>query len=117
MPKRERSKLEVQLEKQLSLAVSAGRIPPFTTEYYAIIGRKFRYDFAWPDYDLLLEVQGGIWGVGAHSGGTGALRDFEKQSLAAVGGFYVITCGPSQIREGKAISWVMQYFERRGYHG
>jgi hypothetical protein len=94
------------------MAKRAGKIPALPVEeWVAIPGRKFRFDFGWPDYNLAIEVQGGIWGLGAHSGGTGALRDFEKQSLAAIHGIYLITCGPSQIREGKALSWVIQFFE------
>lgn len=63
--------------------------------------RKFRFDFAWPDYRLYLELQGGTWrgGGGAHRG-SGAIRDMEKFSEASILGWRGLYCTPDQFFGG-----------------
>ena len=68
--------------------------------------RKWRLDLAWPDLQIAVEVQGGIWTGGRHTRGQGAARDYDKLSTAAVMGWCVILVTPSQIKSG---IWV-QYF-------
>lgn len=54
--------------------------------------RQFRFDYAWPQKRIALEVEGGIWrkGGGAHSHPTGIIRDIEKYNLAMMQGWRVI---------------------------
>ena len=58
-------------EREFAFQCQAYRLPSWHEQYpfAASLGRKFRADFAWPEYQLLVEVQGGIWrrGGGAHS--------------------------------------------------
>jgi len=102
------SHLEDTLESQLALA----GLPAATREYRAIDGRKFRWDFAWPEYGLLVEVQGGTWGKGAHSTGAGISRDTEKLNLASLDRWFVMQFTPDQIRAGKALRWLQAFFEQ-----
>ena len=60
-------------------------------------GRKFRADFAWPAWQLLLEQEGGIFTRQAHGSITGLLRDLEKYNLAATLGYRVIRCVPAKL--------------------
>lgn len=59
--------------------------------------RKFRFDFAWPEHRLALEVEGGVWSGGAHGRGTGIVRDMEKATLAAEEGWRIIRVTPSKL--------------------
>ena len=59
--------------------------------------RKFRFDYAWPDAQVALEVEGGVWTGGRHTRGTGFLRDMEKYNHAAVRGWYVVRCTPDTL--------------------
>jgi very-short-patch-repair endonuclease len=101
------SHLEDTLHAQLALA----GFTAFKREFCAIPGRKFRWDFAWPDNKLLVEVQGGTWNGGAHGRGSGIAKDTEKLNLAVINGWRVLQFTPDQIRQGKALRWVQQFFK------
>lgn len=60
-------------------------------------GRKFRWDFAWPDAKVALEVQGSIWTRGAHGRGTGIMRDHEKFNLGCCLGWRLLQCVPKDL--------------------
>lgn len=102
------------LEDTLALHIRAKRLQIPEREYLAIPGRRFRFDFAWPRFRLLVEVQGGTWGKGAHSSGLGIARDCEKGNLATLAGWRCLTVTTDQIRAGKAIEWIEQAMTRFG---
>ena len=62
--------------------------------------RKWRFDFAWPEVLVALEVDGGIWTQGRHTRGVGVLGDHEKLNAAAVLGWRVIRCTPGTLADG-----------------
>ncbi len=53
--------------------------------------RKWRFDFAWPDYKVAVEVEGVLWqgGGGRHQRVQGFLRDAEKYEAATLLGWTV----------------------------
>lgn len=59
--------------------------------------RKWRFDFAWPDALLALEVDGGIYTQGRHSRGAGKEADFEKGNEAAALGYRILRCTPRKL--------------------
>jgi hypothetical protein len=68
-------------------------------EYPGIPNRKFRFDFCHPSTRVAIEIQGGIWVRGRHSGGVGQLRDFEKLNLAILGGWSVFQLSSEMISD------------------
>jgi hypothetical protein len=54
------SKLE---EHFYNMVISSGIQVP-TREYVFAPPRKWRFDFAWPDIKLAVEINGGIWNNG-----------------------------------------------------
>ena len=98
------------LEETLALQIRAAGLPAPAREFKAVPGRRFRFDFAWPEFQLLLEVQGGTWGKGAHSSGVGIARDCEKGNLATLAGWRTLNVTTDQIREGKAIRFLQSFF-------
>lgn len=100
------SKLEEALLHQITLA----QLPVPTRELVAIPGRRFRFDFAWPDYRLLVEVQGGTFSRGAsgHSSGMGINRDCEKNNLAVLAGWRLLAFDTKQIKSGQALRWLQE---------
>lgn len=44
----------------------ADKLPRFECEYRFDDVRKFRFDFAWPNLKLGIEIEGAIWSKGAH---------------------------------------------------
>lgn len=70
-------------------------IPQPVREYRAVEGRRFRWDLAWPEHRLLVEINGGIYTRG-RSGHTGAslAKDFDKLNAATVAGWRSLVFGP-----------------------
>ena len=47
----------------------------------------WRLDFAWPEYRIALEVEGGVWSRGRHVRGRGFLEDVRKYNCLAAHGW------------------------------
>lgn len=95
---RQPSKLEATFSG--ALAMFGRDLPPHRTEYHAIPGRELRWDFAWPEHGILLEIQGGIFSKGrsAHSGAS-LVKDFLKNNLAVEHGWRVLYLSPKDMRK------------------
>jgi very-short-patch-repair endonuclease len=102
-PARKRTALyELTLVQQIVLA----KLPAPVLEHPGIPGRKFRFDLAWPDRHVALEIDGAVWINGRHSRGSGVQKDCEKFSLAAIYGWRVMRVTPDQVKSGKALRWL-----------
>jgi very-short-patch-repair endonuclease len=64
--------------------------PPYEKEYRFHPTRKFRFDYAFPDKKLAIEIEGGIWIRGRHTRPIGYAKDCEKYNIAALMGWRVI---------------------------
>ena len=87
------------MEKQIGLA----KLPEPVREMYFAKPRMWRFDFAWPDQMIALEVDGGIWTGGRHTKGAGYQADCEKLNEAAVLGWRVFRVTSSMIKTGYAL--------------
>jgi very-short-patch-repair endonuclease len=96
------------LEEALALQIKAWGLPQPVREHKGVPGRQYRIDFAWPDWMIALEVEGGIWKVGGHSSGTGITRDCEKHSLLALAGWRLLRVTGEHIQDGRAIAWIQE---------
>lgn len=63
-----------------------GRFPPFVREYAFHESRRWRFDFAWPDHMVALELEG----LGRHQKVEGYREDCVKYSEAAIAGWCVL---------------------------
>jgi very-short-patch-repair endonuclease len=52
--------------------------------------RRWRFDIAWPDLKVAVEVEGGVFVRGRHNRPTGFINDCEKYNAAAVMGWRVL---------------------------
>ncbi len=64
--------------------------------------RKWRFDLAWPELLIAVEVEGGIWVGGRHVRGEGYEADCEKYNEAQLAGWMVLRFTPGMIKKGKA---------------
>lgn len=64
--------------------------------------RKWRFDLAWPDLLIAVEIEGGIWTGGRHVRGEGYEADCEKYNEAQLDGWMVLRFTPGMIKRGKA---------------
>jgi very-short-patch-repair endonuclease len=59
--------------------------------------RRWRFDYAWPEQRVALEVDGGVWTGGRHTRGAGFIKDMEKLNTATVAGWRVVRVVPSKL--------------------
>jgi hypothetical protein len=74
-------------------------IPEPVCEYRFLPDRQFRWDYAWPDFMIAVEVEGGIWrkGGGAHSHPLNIERDIEKHNLGVMAGWKLLRYAPEDL--------------------
>jgi hypothetical protein len=82
-------------------------IPDPLCEYIFTTERGWRFDFAWPNGKIALEVEGGIWTRGRHTRGKGFFADMEKYNRAMILGWRVLRCSPDDL-----VSWMAGYMLR-----
>jgi very-short-patch-repair endonuclease len=71
----------------------------YRTEYRFHKPRRWKFDVAWPDCRVAVELEGGIWTRGRHTRGKGYRRDMEKYNAASMDGWTVLRYCANDIRE------------------
>ena len=77
--------------------MAAMRLPEPLAEFRFAPPRRWRLDFAWPEYKLALEVEGGVWTRGRHVRGKGFVRDMEKYNTLCVMGWRLLRVAPADL--------------------
>jgi hypothetical protein len=72
-------------------------VPEPECEYSWHPERKYRADYAWPAFKLLVEIDGGLFIQGGHSRGAARLYDMRKDREATLLGWRVMRYGPDEI--------------------
>ncbi len=72
-------------------------------EYVFHETRKWRFDFAWPQFKIAVECEGGAWTGGRHTRGAGFVADCEKYNAAAMRGWLVFRFTGNMINSRTAI--------------
>jgi very-short-patch-repair endonuclease len=62
----------------------------FIQEFCPIPNRKFRADFYLKKYNVLIEIEGGIWNQGRHTRGFGYANDVRKYNDYMLAGYRLI---------------------------
>ena len=68
----------------------APRQPTPIREHRFAPPRRWRFDFAWPDWRVAVELEGGAWARGRHTRGAGYVADCEKYNAATLAGWRVL---------------------------
>ena len=68
--------------------------------------RRWRFDLAWPQKMLAVEIDGAVWTQGRHSRGAGIEKDCEKYSEAAIAGWRVMRVTTGMVKSGQALSLI-----------
>lgn len=79
----------------------AAGLPPPEPEYLFAkeeLGRNWRFDFAWEEHRIALELDGGNWKRGRHARPQGIEDDHEKRNAGQVLGWkvFVVTTGMAE---------------------
>jgi len=105
-----------QLEQKLAWILADDNLPEPERNYHWDKPRSKReLDFAWPPYQVGVEVQGGIWTRGAHTRGIGYMRDCSKLNDAQLQGWLLLWVTGKQIDSGKALVWIRRALAERGW--
>ena len=112
-----------ELEEVLARLLNGTSIPAPEREYpfAAQMGRRFRFDFAWPQTKVFVEVEGGEWVVGRHNRPRGFNRDAEKYNLATLLGWVGLRFTGEMLRKKpldcvKAIETLINQREEAGWN-
>ena len=68
--------------------------------------RLWRFDFAWPDYCLAVEVEGLTYEGGRHQRVDGYAADCEKYNEAILCGWRVLRFSSRQVKRGEALATI-----------
>ena len=84
-------------------------LPMPATEYMFAkesLGRDWRFDYAWIEERVALEVDGGLFVYGGHNRGGFILKTHDKQNAAATLGWRILHCVPKTLRTPETIALV-----------
>lgn len=95
------------LEAALAFQLSTTAVP-MAVRQYRFSDRRFRFDFAWPDRRVAVEVDGGAWVGGRHVRGAGFHSDCVKLSTAAALGWRCLRVDGEMIDSGQALELIEQ---------
>ena len=78
------------LEATFAIQVHALRLPEPQREYQFHPKRRWKFDFAWPQLMIAVEIEGGTYTGGRHVRPEGFRKDCEKYNAAALMGWMVL---------------------------
>lgn len=94
------------LEDTLAFHLRAAGLPSPDREVQFAPPRRWRFDFAWPERMIALEVEGGTRRGGRHTRHDGFEADCEKYNEAGLSGWTVLRVTGSMVRDGRALNLV-----------
>jgi very-short-patch-repair endonuclease len=103
-----RSHLEELFASQLHLA---GLEQPSEQHTFAK-PRRWRFDFAWPERQIAVEIQGGGYVYGRHNRPQGQRQDCEKFRWATWLGWELYTFTGDEVTDGSALRWMERVLDR-----
>ena len=95
-------------EERLLLLLAADGLPAPVREWRFVSPRRWRWDMAWPDQLLAVEVQGGMYLGGRHNRPRGYEGDCEKANAATLLGWRVLRFTPAMIEDGRAVATITE---------
>ncbi len=113
-------KLPVKGEKSyaediLALDIDAAHLPEPKRQFqFAAPERKWSADFAWPEYRLIVEVDGAVWTSGRHTRGSGRVKDMERDNWCTLHGWRILRYTTQQVEDGEAWKGIKEFIEMTG---
>lgn len=131
-PRRKRKAVKPATTDDTALILTAAeaRYGTAEREYQFHPTRRWRFDFAWPQYRVALEREGGRWAkvkcqcgrvktifVSRHHSRDGMEEDARKYNAAAALGWVVIRATPRMLTDGSAARDLFDVLEARAKDG
>jgi hypothetical protein len=70
--------------------------------------RKWRFDLAWTDRKIAVEIEGGVYTRGRHVRPIGFINDIEKYNAAVMLNWKLFRVTPQMIESGSALSLIIE---------
>ena len=83
-------------------------LPDPEREYRFHDTRKWRFDFAWPEQKVAIELHGATYSNGRHNRGTGMRNDADKVNAAQLMGWLTLTFTSDHLKDGTAMQHVKE---------
>ncbi len=83
------------------------RMPDREYQFAKEEGRRWRFDFAWPEQKVAAEINGGTWTNGRHNRGSSMAKEYEKLNHASLGGWRVFQFTTEMVLSGTAIDMIV----------
>ncbi len=92
------------------------KLPKPVAEYRFDKKRRWKIDYAFIEYKLAIEVEGGSWlpGGGRHNRPIGFLLDLEKYNNLTLLGWSLLRFTPGMMNSGEAIEIIKEWFKEGG---
>jgi hypothetical protein len=121
-PKKGRPKQDESANHEFVIQCLGLKLPPSAVQWRFTnsshpnsASRKWRCDIVFPDYHVMVEIDGGIWINGAHSHPADIIRNMTKQNDAMLLGFTVLRFTPSEVRNGHAVEFTQKVLQSKGW--
>lgn len=100
--------MDSELEAILANRLAIAGLPLGVPQYRFVPGRQFRWDRAYPERMVAIEVQGGTWSQNGHARPSMIQRDCLKLSMGAALGWRVLPLTREMIESGQAVDLIRQ---------
>lgn len=115
--------------EEFALQCRMAGLPPFMSKpnechfAKAFNGRLWRFDFAWPEFKVAVEIEGlavtrlegRLVVLGRHASIDGFREDCEKYNTAALLGWSVLRFEQKLVKPGKALEFTLRMLTARGF--
>lgn len=103
------------MKTNLESLIQIAGLPVPVVEYRFDLIRKWRFDFAWPEFKTAVEQEGGTFVNGRHNRPRGYSSDCEKYNCAQMLGWRVFRFTADMIADGRALECLQAISRQRIY--
>ena len=86
-------------------------LPDPEAEHKFLDNRRFKFDYAYPEVKLAIEVEGGVWIKGRHNRASGYIKDMEKYNLANENLWHILRYTPQQLVLSETLRQIKHLYE------
>jgi len=97
----------------LATMITTTGMPAPAREHRFSPERRWRFDLAWPEVKLAVEVEGGVWQMGRHQRPVGFQNDVDKYNAAVLLGWRLLRVTPQMVQDGRALRLVEEVLRGR----
>lgn len=117
LPSERRARNRANFADLFDFQLRASKAAPFERELVFARPRRWRFDFAWPEYLVAVEIEGlviihGQLGQGRHHTVSGFKGDMDKYNAAAELGWRLLRFDQGRVKNGSALARTLAMLER-----